>query len=135
MGALLALVGASLALWERAEPTPDSGANSSGSSASEWHCVCYEHHTAPDETRVETACRPTKDACSALAEKIRRRRGGYFFGEQPQYCTRVEGVHPRDGLGGLGSWKSSRKAGSWVFNGQCMLTASSASVEPTAWKQ
>ncbi len=99
-----------------APPPPPSPPN-----PSEWFCLCYTSVDGQGHRLPTTACRPTPAQCERLARRVQTGTRELVKDSVSRACTRIEGIHPADGLGGAGGWANSAHPGSWVSTGQCWI--------------
>ena len=83
-----------------------------------WWCLCYQRNL--DQNDV-TACRETPSDCEELRVLVEKGTSEILAGSAKTGCEAVHSQHPGDSLGTRAQWRPSKKAGSWVSNGSCLL--------------
>ena len=112
-----------------AESPGSSGATSLGAQPQRrltrsWHCLCYQERVQGVPTHA-TACRPTKEMCIDLANKVKRGSSILVPGSLSVSCQERKGPAPWKTFQKRGSnralWRPSSHPGAWWSPGGCYL--------------
>ena len=107
--------------------TSDQQPTSTQDNARSWHCMCYEE-VVKGEPTLSTACRPSKEMCRDLSEKVKEGSKILVQGSLLAGCQERKGASPWRLFKGKGSrryfWQPSSHPGAWWSAEGCFLPVS-----------
>lgn len=115
-----------------ADPAPAPAATppapSPGEPAVSWWCACYYKYSEEGPQPL-TACRASQRDCETLEKGVMAGKAGIVARSVTHSCQESRAAHPGDLYGGRAAWQPSKKAGSWLGIGACLLPGQGKEVD------